>query len=206
MHTSSPSALQVSPNFDPNGVAMISVALVADAVIGNMQEKGMREYGASGAEVIRYSYSIGLVYLLLFLLLTDSFFSGAQLFREDPLRLYGSAFLFSGAGYFGMQVVLTMVRRFGALLAVTVTSCRKVLSVVLSFLAFAKPFSVSYVYGGILVLLGVYLNVLGKRHRDKDWRTMFVTFLTTAQQSRLAFRKRGATSEGISTHRSVTGL
>ena len=180
---------------------MISVALVGDAVIGNMQEKGMKEYGASGAEVICYSYSIGFAYLLLILLLSpnDSFLSGAHFFGTDPLRLYGATLVLSGAGYLGMQVVLTLVRRFGALLAVTVTSLRKVLSVVLSFLAFSKPFSISYVYGGILVLFGVYLNVLGKRHRDKNWRTILMTILMAARQSRLsrvAFCKRDTTSRG----------
>ena len=77
-----------------------------------------------------------------------------------------------------------MVRRFGALLTVTVTSFRKVLTIVLSFIAFAKPFSFAYIYGGILVLAGIYINTLAssqKKHRDKDFRTILVTILTMAQ-------------------------
>ncbi len=34
------------------GYVMISLALVADAVIGNVQEKSMRSYGASNSEVV----------------------------------------------------------------------------------------------------------------------------------------------------------
>ena len=97
------SALQVSPNWSTTGLAMISAALVADAAIGNMQEKEMKQHKASGAEVIYYSYSIGFVYLFAGLLLADSLFSGAQFFKEEPVRRYGSAFLFSASGYAGMQ-------------------------------------------------------------------------------------------------------
>ena len=35
---------KASPNFNMIGVALISAALMADAVIGNVQEKMMREY------------------------------------------------------------------------------------------------------------------------------------------------------------------
>lgn len=37
---------------------------MADAVIGNVQEKAMKQYGATQVEVILYSYSIGTIYLL----------------------------------------------------------------------------------------------------------------------------------------------
>ena len=68
-----------------------------------MQEKEMKRHEASGAEIIYYSYSIGFVYLFASLLLADSLVSGAQFFKEEPLRRYGSAFLFSASGYAGMQ-------------------------------------------------------------------------------------------------------
>ena len=40
------------------------MSLLADAVIGNVQEKTMKQYGATQVEVILYSYSIGTIYLL----------------------------------------------------------------------------------------------------------------------------------------------
>ena len=42
---------QLSPSFDMTGVLMISLALVADAVIGNVQEKTIKQYNASNSEV-----------------------------------------------------------------------------------------------------------------------------------------------------------
>ena len=44
---------KVSPNFDPRGYVMISLALVADAIIGNVQEKAMKTHNASNEEVVR---------------------------------------------------------------------------------------------------------------------------------------------------------
>ena len=82
---------------------MLSAAITADAIIGNMQEKEMKQHNASGAEVIYYSYSIGFVYLFAGLLLAGSLVPGAQFFKEEPLQRYGSAFLFSASGYAGIQ-------------------------------------------------------------------------------------------------------
>lgn len=45
---------KVSPNFDLRGYTMISLALVADAVIGNVQEKAMKTYAASNNEVVNF--------------------------------------------------------------------------------------------------------------------------------------------------------
>ena len=96
--------VNVMPNFDATGILMICTALVADAVIGNVQEKEMRQHGASSAEVVFYSYAIGSVYLVGILLCTGHLTRGAAYFNEEPVVRYGSAFLFSASGYFGIQV------------------------------------------------------------------------------------------------------
>lgn len=51
---------------------MISTALLFDAVIGNVQEKAMREYRANNVEVVLYSYGIGFIYLLIVLTLSGN--------------------------------------------------------------------------------------------------------------------------------------
>ncbi|EPB70123.1 hypothetical protein ANCCEY_10795 [Ancylostoma ceylanicum] len=47
----------------------------------------------------------------------------------------------------------------GALVAVTVTTLRKALTIVLSFILFSKPFTVDYVWAGLIILLAIYLNL-----------------------------------------------
>ena len=69
---------QISPNFDTFGVIMISTALLFDAIIGNVQEKAMREHNAPNNEVVLYSYGIGFVYLFIFMLLSGNILPGLR--------------------------------------------------------------------------------------------------------------------------------
>ncbi|KAF3836059.1 hypothetical protein F7725_028617 [Dissostichus mawsoni] len=112
-------------------VLLISLALCADAAIGNVQEKAMKLHNGSNSEM-------------------------------HPVKTYGYAFLFSLTGYFGISFVLALIKLFGALVAVTVTTGRKAMTVVLSFMFFAKPFTFQYIWAGLLVLFGIFLNVYSK--------------------------------------------
>lgn len=58
------------------GIFMISCALLCDAVIGNVQEKYMKLYGASNTEVVLYSYGLGFVYLAVTMTMTGGLFDG----------------------------------------------------------------------------------------------------------------------------------
>ncbi|XP_048761216.2 adenosine 3'-phospho 5'-phosphosulfate transporter 2-like isoform X1 [Ostrea edulis] len=158
----------LSPNFNTYGVILISLALCADGAIGNVQEKAMRQYEASNTEIVFYSYGIGFLYILVGLFLSGNFFPAFEFCKEYPMQTYGYGILFSISGYIGLAIVLTMVKSFGALIAVTVTTCRKAVTIVLSFLFFSKPFTVQYVWSGLLVVLGIYLNVYSKNRRSWD--------------------------------------
>ncbi|KAL4670739.1 hypothetical protein H8957_010270 [Semnopithecus entellus] len=152
----------IAPNFNLTGVVLISLALCADAVIGNVQEKAMKLHNASNSEMVLYSYSIGFVYILLGLTCTSGLGPAVTFCAKNPIRTYGYAFLFSLTGYFGISFVLALIKIFGALIAVTVTTGRKAMTIVLSFIFFAKPFTFQYVWSGFLVVLGIFLNVYSK--------------------------------------------
>lgn len=68
----------VSPNFDSFGVMMICLALVCDAIIGNVQEKAMKTYKAENSEVVFFSYGLGFVYLLIIMTISGHLFSGIK--------------------------------------------------------------------------------------------------------------------------------
>ena len=160
----------MSPNFDVIGIIMISTALVADAIIGNLQERVMKNHPTtSNAEFIYYSYLLGSIYLFVCLSISGNLMSGFQAFaKENLLFSYGIALIYSITGYLGVQVVLTMVRQFGAFTTVAVTSMRKALSIAISFLLFSKPFTINYVFGGLIVLSGIYLNLVAKDRQNAD--------------------------------------
>lgn len=60
------------------GVLLISLALCADAVIGNVQEKTLKQYSASNVELVLYSYFVGVFYILLGVLLSGSLIPAFQ--------------------------------------------------------------------------------------------------------------------------------
>lgn len=175
---------KVSPKFSTYGVLIISLALVFDAVIGNVQELAMKKHKAPNSEVVFYSYGIGFVYLLVLMVLSGNFISGFQhswnvsikdfslyhfvqhLFQY-PMETYGYGFFLSVSGYLGIQIVLTLVRTTGATTAVTVTTARKAMSIAVSFIFFKKPFTMQYVWSGLIIVLGIYLNVMSKRYSAK---------------------------------------
>ena len=86
------------------GVFMISLALVADAIIGNVQEKTIKQYNASNSEVVLYSYSIGFVYLFFLVAVFTDIASAIHYCSYYPKQTYGYAFIFSLTGYLGIQV------------------------------------------------------------------------------------------------------
>ncbi|KAL4235824.1 hypothetical protein ACF0H5_004214 [Mactra antiquata] len=158
----------VSPSFNTYGVILISLALCADGGIGNFQEKFLKQYSAGNSEMVFYSYSIGFVYILFGIIISGDLFPAFKVCQKYPMETYGYAVIFSLSGYLGVNVVLTLVRTFGALMAVTVTTCRKAVTIVLSFLFFTKPFTYQYVWSGLIVVAGIYLNVYSKNKISWD--------------------------------------
>lgn len=69
---------KVSPKFSGYGVFIISMALVFDAVIGNVQELAMKKHKAPNSEVVFYSYGIGFVYLFVAMLISGHFASAFE--------------------------------------------------------------------------------------------------------------------------------
>lgn len=153
---------KVQPNFNTYGVVIICSALVADAIIGNYQEKIMKTNHVSNVEIVFYSFMFGFVLILVGLILSNNLFSSIQFWNEHPTRTYGYALIFSVFGYLGIDIVLTLIKEYGALICVTVTTCRKAITIILSFTLFSKPFVFDYIWSGLIVVFGIYLNVYSR--------------------------------------------
>ncbi|XP_077297798.1 adenosine 3'-phospho 5'-phosphosulfate transporter 2 [Arctopsyche grandis] len=172
---------KTSPNFNTVGVIMISLALLCDAMIGNIQEKAMKSFQATNTEVVLYSYSIGFVYLSIIMILTGQFTKGFNFCIKHPVETYGYGLLFSFTGYMGIQAVLILVKTCGAPTAATVTTARKAVTMVFSFILFSKPFVFQYLWSGIIVLFGIYLNVYSKKYPNFNIYSMANIFKRQTQ-------------------------
>ena len=75
--------------------------------------------------------------------------------------------LYSLSGACGEVFVMGIIKRYGALIAVTTTSIRKMLSIAISFVFFHKPYSMFHILGAILVFTGVFLQSHLKSQKRK---------------------------------------
>uniref|UniRef100_A0A0P4WFY8 Adenosine 3'-phospho 5'-phosphosulfate transporter 2 n=3 Tax=Scylla olivacea TaxID=85551 RepID=A0A0P4WFY8_SCYOL len=68
----------VQPTFSVTGVVLVSLALLCDAVIGNVQEGAIKKYSEGATHVVLYSYSIGFFIILAGLVMTNQLLSAAS--------------------------------------------------------------------------------------------------------------------------------
>lgn len=154
----------VTPNFNLFGVGVISIALVADSLVGNWQEYLFRDFGASQNEVA--TYTMGFAFLIS-IVLGFGFGNDAEGLRETlaSSTLSFVVIVFALANYLGTVFVLTMIQRFGVSTTVFTTSVCKATTMALSFILFPKPFTVQHALGALLVAAGVVINVRAQQSR-----------------------------------------
>ncbi|CAL6335759.1 unnamed protein product [Bathycoccus prasinos] len=113
------------------------------AVQSNVVDKALRDYEATVSENMLMTNSIGalLVFVVVLVKEPDAF----AFFFGDWFYLSLIAFR-SIVFWLGAMFYTTLVKHFGAVPAVAITTCRKVLTVISSFVFFSsdKPFGVTY--------------------------------------------------------------
>ena len=73
--------------------------------------------------------------------------------------------MFGVCGYVGLLFVLPMITIFGSFVAMTVTSCRKALTLMVSFVMFANEFSSMHLLAVALVFGGIALHIAAKNRK-----------------------------------------
>eukprot|EP00276_Gloeochaete_wittrockiana_P008883 CAMPEP_0184660206 /NCGR_PEP_ID=MMETSP0308-20130426/32862_1 /TAXON_ID=38269 /ORGANISM="Gloeochaete witrockiana, Strain SAG 46.84" /LENGTH=306 /DNA_ID=CAMNT_0027100603 /DNA_START=303 /DNA_END=1223 /DNA_ORIENTATION=- len=180
--------VQVSPKFSLWGILLLSIALLMDAFVGNCQEKVIRVYGVPSAEIVQYTYLVASVLSALYITGTGEMWRGIKLSTDDP-EVFFWMLVYGAVSYVGFFFVLALVNRFGAVTCVVVTSTRKLLTIVLSFIMFPKPFNIWYVWGTLALAFGSAISIYMKQPKET---LLFIRSLTRALLQ--AFRKRGTPS------------
>ncbi len=116
---------RVSPKFDMTGIALLCVAVAGDACTVNLQEKILRHLHCSKEQMMFASNLMAACWVLLLTSVTGELFKAVSLVAsqfEIGLLLLVQAL----AQYMSVSFYLALVQRFGGVVAVCVTSCRKV--------------------------------------------------------------------------------
>ena len=155
--------LMGSPTFNPLGIVLISLGVLADAFTANIEEMFFfKAHQCSHAEVMCFTSLIGAVFSSGLILATGELgraLAHTQQHPRTPLIIAA----FSLAGYVSVSCVLLMIKHYGATSAEMVKSSRKVLSIVLSFALFEKPWNALHVGGGAIFAAAIAAQVALKR-------------------------------------------
>lgn len=159
---------KLTPSFNPIGLLLLSISVIADAILPNAQEK-LFSYGASRLEVAVYADFFTLVTMTVSTVASGSLISALRLAATNQ-QLAVSMIVYTFISYIGVSSLMAIVKRFGAVVAVFLATARKGMTLVLSFLFFPKAFSWYYVMGAFLVLGSMLVLSLSKQYnKQRGW-------------------------------------
>ncbi|CAN1332880.1 UDP-galactose/UDP-glucose transporter 4 [Linum perenne] len=169
---------KTSPDFSVIGVVMICGALVLDSLMGNLQEAiftmnpdttqvknlnlqivSFRYISDFIIEVLFCSTVVGLPFLLPPMILTGELFTAWNSCAEHPY-VYGVLVFEALATFIGQVSVLSLVALFGAASTAMITTARKAVTLLLSYLIFTKPLTEQHGSGLLLITMGIMLKMM----------------------------------------------
>ena len=148
----------------PLGCALLSLAVVSDALVPNLQEKVLKEYNYPLGRMIVLSNLGCTLVVTLYVLATGELFHAldwCQVNTEPTALLV----LQACCTYAGLCCYLTVVRETSGVVGVVVTSLRKVVTLVLSFVLFEKPYGAGHVASLAVLAAGIALATYAKARR-----------------------------------------
>ncbi len=153
--------VEVEPSFHPLGLLLSFLCLIAQALQNNGSDRLLRDHGAPVHESMLYTNGVGALGTLLVTLCNGELLPALAFFGRTAK---GSALLIVRCllFYFGALLYTMLIGESGAVSAVFVTTMRKALTVVLSFVIFPKPWSEKYSFGAAALLLAIYCEYKGK--------------------------------------------
>ncbi|CAN1243672.1 UDP-galactose/UDP-glucose transporter 4, partial [Linum perenne] len=151
---------QTSPNFSVIGVVMICGALVLDSLMGNLQEAIFTmNPDTTQIEVLFCSTVVGLPFLLPPMILTGELFTAWNSCAQHPY-VYGVLVFEALATFIGQVSVLSLVAIFGAASTAMITTARKAVTLLLSYMIFTKPLTDQHGSGLLLIAMGIVLKMM----------------------------------------------
>ncbi|KAJ6872744.1 UDP-galactose/UDP-glucose transporter 4-like [Populus alba x Populus x berolinensis] len=164
---------KTSPNFSIIGVLMISGALIMDAFLGNLQEAIFTlSPETTQMEMLFCSSVVGLPFLIPPMVLTGELFKAWSSCSQHPY-VYVVLVFEAMATFIGQVSVLSLIALFGAATTAMVTTARKAVTLLLSYLIFTKPLTEQHGTGLLLIAMGITLKLLPDKNPYKRSSSSF---------------------------------
>jgi len=153
------------------GISLLTISIICDALLPNWQQKLMmpsnnphQENGLSAAAVMANTNAVGFGALLIYMVLSGSLMiSITTALANSYLFLY---LLCVGLGLSTAVFAYTkLIKAKGSVIAVAVSTLRKVATIMLSYLFFPKPLTQINVFSGVFVFVGIGLSIFSQSIR-----------------------------------------
>jgi drug/metabolite transporter (DMT)-like permease len=164
------------PEASSYGIFLVVMSLFGAAAIPMMQEHCMHKFHSDPKEMVFYSSIGGCLICILIsglsgdLLIGLSFvFYGDGNLEDEAVNPFVAIFLFGTTAFLGAQCSASLTRHFGALSTGILSTTRKIMTLVLSFVMFPERniVGVQHVIGLIVFFAGICLRILGRATEKK---------------------------------------
>jgi uncharacterized membrane protein len=141
------------------GFIIVTLSLVADSMHSNTQETLLQDYKATIRETMFFTNMFAAAFSLCVCTVTGELFAALSYCFQYP-DTWGLLAVQSLVTYLGVLCFVASIKSFGAVLATTITTVRKIVTVMLSFLFFAKPFNNVYLVGICMFVVSFVVQFL----------------------------------------------
>jgi solute carrier family 35 (adenosine 3'-phospho 5'-phosphosulfate transporter), member B3 len=148
------------------GPMLLCLSTTLDSIVPNLQERLFATTDCSTNHAMFLCNTFMFILSLLYTIVNGELLAAVRYCSDHPWTL---AVLFgqSLSAYMGLQCYLTVVSRHGGVAAVLMANIRKLITIGISFLLFAKPCSKQHLVGLTCMVGGVYLGVSAKHRQGK---------------------------------------
>jgi drug/metabolite transporter (DMT)-like permease len=151
------------------GPILLAASTFIDSIIPNLQEQLLQIARVKTSAMILVSNAIMCVVLLAYTTFTGELVAAWGYCAIHP-DASGVLFAQGVCAYLGLRCYLAIIRDHGGVVGVLMANARKVLTIVLSFVLFSKPFHRGHFLGLALVCSGVWLG--SKKEKNKKGATI----------------------------------
>ncbi|KAB2089598.1 hypothetical protein ERO13_A03G060950v2 [Gossypium hirsutum] len=143
-----------------SALLLVVGALIMDAFLGNFQEAIFTmNPETTQMEMLFCSTIVGIPFLLVPMVLTGELFKAWSSCSQHPY-IYCVLVFEAMATFIGQVSVLSLIAIFGAATTAMITTARKAVTLLLSYIIFTKPLTECHGSGLLLISMGIILRML----------------------------------------------
>ena len=154
----------VSVEFPIKGITIVLLSLIGDSLHSNTQDSLLRHYNASTSEAMLFTNLFAALASLVYIAITGELLAAIAYCQLYPMA-YVLFVVRSSVIYMGVLCFMAMIKSFGVVAATSVTTVRKIVSILLSFVLFPKAWSSKYMWGGVMFGASLLLSVMDQRYK-----------------------------------------